>query len=139
MEFGDGAGGPPEGCPAGRSRELGASGEPAASGASGESVGSDEPGRSDETGRSDEPGDPEALARAIDPWADRVVIDDFFAGDGAGGSRSRAALALLRETGAEAWAEPGYADDAAERIARVLGPERVVRSQVGFNDLVWLA
>ena len=69
---------------------------------------------------------------------DRVVLDDFFRGDGAGGRRSKAALALLRERGLGAWAEPGYAAHAAGVLRGVLGPGRVVESQAGFNDLSWL-
>ena len=84
------------------------------------------------------PGDPARLAARLADAADRVVVDDFFRGDGAGGRRSRAALALLREHGFGAWAEPGYAAGAAEALRRVLGPERVVESEAGFNDLSWL-
>ena len=84
------------------------------------------------------PGDPLRLAERLAPVADRVVLDDFFRGDGAGGRRSGPALALLRERGLGAWAEPGYAAEAAAVLRRVLGPERVVESQAGFNDLSWL-
>jgi DNA repair photolyase len=84
------------------------------------------------------PGDPRELAERLEPVVDRVVVDDFFRGDGAGGRRSRAALALLRERGLGAWAEPGYAAEAAAVLRQVLGPERVVESQAGFNDLRWL-
>jgi DNA repair photolyase len=78
------------------------------------------------------PGDPERLARRLEPVADRVVVDDFFRGDGAGGRRSRAALARLREAGFAAWAEPGYADEAIAVFQRVFGPERVGVSAEGF-------
>jgi hypothetical protein len=84
------------------------------------------------------PGDPSLLAELLEPVVDRVVLDDFFRGDGAGGRRSGAALALLRERGLGAWAEPGYAAEAAGVLRRILGPERVVESQAGFNDLSWL-
>jgi DNA repair photolyase len=84
------------------------------------------------------PGDPERLAELLDPAVDRVVLDDFFRGDGAGGRRSGAALTQLRERGLGAWAEPGYAAEAGAVLRRVLGPERVVESQAGFNDLSWL-
>jgi DNA repair photolyase len=84
------------------------------------------------------PGDPERLAALLDPVVDRVVVDDFFRGDGAGGRRSGPALALLRERGLGAWAEPGYAAEAAAVLRRALGPGRVVESQAGFNDLSWL-
>ena len=69
---------------------------------------------------------------------DRVVVDDFFRGDGAGGRRSGPALKALREQGFGAWAEPGYAAEATAILRRVLGPERVVESQAGFNDTSWL-
>jgi len=84
------------------------------------------------------PGDPQRLAELLDPVVDRVVVDDFFRGDGAGGRRSGAALAALRAEGLGAWAEPGYAADATVELRRVLGPERVVESQAGFNDTSWL-
>jgi DNA repair photolyase len=84
------------------------------------------------------PGDPARLAQLLDPWVDRVVVDDFFRGDGAGGRRSRVALECLRDLGYAEWAEPGYADRAVEIFRDVLGPERVVVSQAGFNDLAWL-
>ncbi len=84
------------------------------------------------------PGDPERLARALDPVADRVVLDDFFRGDGAGGRRSGAALARLRDLGFANHAEPGYADRAAAVFDDVLGPDRVVHSADGFGDLDWL-
>jgi DNA repair photolyase len=84
------------------------------------------------------PGDVRELARAIAPHVERVVLDDFFRGDGAGGRRSRGALRRLEATGYGAWARPGYASDAAETLRRELGPERVVESQAGFADLAWL-
>lgn len=84
------------------------------------------------------PCDPERLAALLDAVVDRVVVDDFFAGDGAGGRRSRAALALLRANGHAAWSEPGYAADAVATLRRALGAERVAWSQVGFADLAWL-
>jgi DNA repair photolyase len=85
------------------------------------------------------PCDPDHLAELLDPVIDRVVVDDFFEGDGAGGRRSVAALALLRARGFEAWAEPGYARDALARLRSRLGAERVLWSQAGFGDLAWLA
>ena len=78
------------------------------------------------------PGDPERLARRLEPLADRVVVDDFFRGDGAGGRRSGAALARLREAGFASWAEPGYADAAIATFRRVFGVERVGVSAAGF-------
>jgi len=78
------------------------------------------------------PCDPQRLARMLEPVADRVVIDDFFRGDGAGGRRSRAALLQLRAAGYAAWAEPGYADAAIEIFRKVLGAQRIGISAEGF-------
>lgn len=78
------------------------------------------------------PGDPERLARRLEPVADRVVVDDFFRGDGAGGRRSGAALTRLRAEGFASWAEPGYADAAIATFRRVFGVERVGVSAAGF-------
>jgi len=79
------------------------------------------------------PCDPERLAALLDPVVDRVVVDDYFRGDGAGGRRSGAALASLRAQGLGAWAEPGYAAQATEVLRRRLGAERVLESQAGFS------
>ena len=84
------------------------------------------------------PGDPERLAEQLDPVVDRVVVDDYFRGDGAGGRRSQAVLNTLREQGFGRWAEPGYAAEATAVLRRVLGPERVAESEGGFNDLQWM-
>jgi hypothetical protein len=73
------------------------------------------------------------------PVVDRVVVDDFFLGDGAGGRRSRAALERLRSLGFGDWAEPGYAEESIAIFREELTPERVVVSQAGFNELEWLA
>ncbi|MDJ0786627.1 MAG: radical SAM protein [Myxococcota bacterium] len=83
------------------------------------------------------PGDPAALARALDGCVDRVVVDDFFRGDGAGGRRSRGALERLRAAGYERFAEPGMAAEVARELRRHLGSERVLESEAGFNDLGW--
>jgi DNA repair photolyase len=81
------------------------------------------------------PCDPERLARWLEPVVTRVIVDDYFQGDGAGGARSRRSLALLRERGFGAWAEPGYAEHTLATFRRVLGSERVLVSRAGFNDL----
>jgi DNA repair photolyase len=78
------------------------------------------------------PGDALRLARRLEPVADRVVVDDFFRGDGAGGRRSQVALERLRAAGFAAWAEPGYADAAIEIFRGVFGAERVGVSAEGF-------
>jgi len=79
------------------------------------------------------PCDPARLAELIDPVADRVVVDDFFRGDGAGGRRSRTALARLRAMGFSRWAEPGYAEETIAVLRRLLGAERVLLSKDGFG------
>lgn len=85
------------------------------------------------------PCDPQRLARLLEPVVDRVVVDDFFAGDGAGGRRSRAAVARLRELGFAEWTRPGRAQAALAALRSVLGAERVLFSQAGFNELRWVA
>lgn len=85
------------------------------------------------------PGDLGELARALDPVVDRIVLDDFFRGDGASGRRSRTALRALEAAGYGAWAQPGYTQHAAETFRAVLGSERVVESRAGFADLEWLS
>ena len=79
------------------------------------------------------PCDPARLARLLEPVADRVVVDDFFRGDGAGGRRSRAAIERLRAAGYAAWTEPGYADAAIEVFRGVFGAGRVGVSAEGFE------
>lgn len=81
------------------------------------------------------PGDERALAEALEPRVDRVVVDDCFAGDGAGGRRSRAALRELEALGYESWAEPGRAEAALDSFRAVLGAERVGFSREGFAAL----
>ena len=81
------------------------------------------------------PCDPERLARELDPVVDRVVVDDFFLGDGAGGRRSTAALQRLAAAGFGAYTRPGYADEAIRVLRRILGGERVLVSRAGFADL----
>jgi DNA repair photolyase len=84
------------------------------------------------------PGDVSDLAVRLAPVVDRVVVDDFFRGDGAGGRRSRSALEVLEERGFGRWGRPGYAEEATAVLRRTLGDERVVESRAGFNDVSWL-
>jgi DNA repair photolyase len=81
------------------------------------------------------PCDPARLAELLDPVVERVVVDDFFRGDGANGRRSQAALALLRAMGFGRWAEPGYAEETIAQLRRLLGTERVLLSKEGFSAL----
>jgi DNA repair photolyase len=85
------------------------------------------------------PCDATRLAATLEPVCDRVVVDDFFEGDGDGGRRSRAALERLRELGYGDWARPGYARETLAELRRVLGAERVQFSRAGFNALDWIA
>ena len=84
------------------------------------------------------PGDVRALARTIAPYVQRVVLDDFFRGDGAGGRRSVRALRKLEAAGYADSARPGYASEAEELLRKELGSERVVVSKAGFSDLGWV-
>lgn len=84
------------------------------------------------------PCDPVRLARALAPHVDRVVVDDFFAGDGAGGRRSSETLARLAAAGYAEWARPGVAAGRLDVFRQILGADRVVHSEAGFNDLAWL-
>jgi DNA repair photolyase len=81
------------------------------------------------------PCDPARLAELLDPVVERVVVDDFFRGDGANGRRSQAALTLLRAMGFGRWAEPGYAEETIAQLRRRLGTERVLLSKEGFSAL----
>jgi DNA repair photolyase len=83
------------------------------------------------------PCDPSRLAELLDPVAERIVVDDFFEGDGASGRRSRAALDRLRSMGFAHWAEPGYAQDTIGVLRRLLGPDRVLLSKQGFSAMEW--
>ncbi len=80
----------------------------------------------------------ERLADMLDPVIDRVIVDDFFEGDGAGGRRSRQAIETLTELGYAAWTQPGYADQTLRCLREKLGAARVVYSQTGFNDIDWV-
>jgi len=84
------------------------------------------------------PGDVAELARALAPLVERVVVDDFFRGDGAGGRRSRTALRVLEAAGYGEWTRPDYAREAVAVLQRELGAGRVVESQRGFAELAWL-
>jgi DNA repair photolyase len=81
------------------------------------------------------PGCARALAEALEPHVDRVVVDDCFSGDGAGGRRSRGALREIAALGYAEWTEPGRAEAALEMFRAVLGDERVGFSREGFAAL----
>jgi DNA repair photolyase len=68
------------------------------------------------------------------PIADRVVLDDYFLGDGSGGRRSRS-LGVERLYGEDertVWYDPSAIRTIRERFAAVFPPERLRISQAGF-------
>lgn len=81
------------------------------------------------------PNDAEHFATLAADAADRVVIDTYFAGDGASGARSRALGigALYQKHGYDRWFEPGAEADLLAAMRDRLGPDRVLFSRAGFN------
>jgi len=74
---------------------------------------------------------PELLRQAVD----RVVVDDYFMGDGSGGKRTRA-LGIHRiyeEAGLEEWNRPDAYLTVLERLRRAFSPERIYVSRPGFE------
>lgn len=73
-----------------------------------------------------------ALAAAV---ADRVVIDTYFDGDGAGGRRSLALGIgeLYRRLGYERWFRPGAEAELMAAMRARLGENAVLFSRAGFN------
>ncbi|WP_219836390.1 radical SAM protein [Paenibacillus sp. R14(2021)] len=73
---------------------------------------------------------PAQLAEAVE----RVVVDDFFRGDGSGGKRSEQLhmAARYRELGAEALYTPKTADDFVGQLKRHMPQGRVYFGQEGF-------
>jgi len=68
------------------------------------------------------------------PVADRVVLDDYFLGDGSGGRRSRS-LQVERhyaEDERPLWYDPSAIRSLHERFAAVFPPDRLRVSQAGF-------
>ena len=83
------------------------------------------------------PNHPEHLADLAKGAADRVVIDTYFDGDGAGGRRSRALGMgeLYERLGYEGWFRPGAERDLMAAMRARLGKARVLFSREGFNAL----
>jgi DNA repair photolyase len=81
------------------------------------------------------PNRPERFASLADEAADRVIVDTYFEGDGAGGRRSRALKMgeLYARLGYERWFRPGAERELLAALRSRLGPERVLFSCEGFN------
>jgi DNA repair photolyase len=84
------------------------------------------------------PHDPNRFITLLEECADRVVVDSFVAGDGAGGSRTaqRPLAHRFRELGWGNWRDETAARELYQRLVDRLGPERVGWSEEGFR---WLA
>ena len=83
------------------------------------------------------PNDPERFAALADQVADRVVVDTYFDGDGAGGRRSLALgmAELYRRLGYERWFERGAERELLAALKARMGAERVLFSCEGFNAI----
>ncbi|MGH7865260.1 MAG: radical SAM protein [Candidatus Binataceae bacterium] len=81
------------------------------------------------------PNDPAQLAALADGVADRVIVDTYFDGDGAGGRRSRALgiEQLYTRLGYEKWFRPDAHRDLVAALTARLGAARVLFSRSGFN------
>jgi DNA repair photolyase len=80
---------------------------------------------------------PERFAELLAVASGRVVVDTFIAGDGVHGRRtSRRPLPVrYKELGWGNWRDEGAARHLYQMLSEQLGPERVVWSSNGFNDL----
>ncbi|MGO9455352.1 MAG: radical SAM protein [Candidatus Binataceae bacterium] len=81
------------------------------------------------------PNNPARFAELVDPVADRVIIDTYFDGDGAGGRRSRALGMgeLYARLGYDQWFQPGAERDLLTAMKSRLGENRVLFSRAGFT------
>ncbi|HEY6395764.1 MAG TPA: radical SAM protein [Candidatus Binataceae bacterium] len=81
------------------------------------------------------PNHPERFAEIAQSAADRVIVDTYFDGDGAGGSRSRALGMgeLYAKLGYEGWFRPGAERELLAAMRSRLGNDRVLFSREGFN------
>lgn len=75
-----------------------------------------------------------AFARLLAETAPRVVVDDYFRGDGSGGRRSEALgmRALYAEHGWAAWYEPSAAERFVAELRDFIPPEAIGISAEGF-------
>src|SRR5712671_1515739 len=81
------------------------------------------------------PNHPDRFAALAADAADRVIIDTYFDGDGAGGARSRALgmRELYAKHGYEEWFEPGAERALVDAMQSRLGIDRVLMSRAGFT------
>jgi DNA repair photolyase len=81
------------------------------------------------------PNHPERFSELADAAADRVIIDTYFDGDGAGGARSRALgmRELYAKHGYEEWFHPGAERALVDAMQSRLGSDRVLMSRDGFT------
>jgi len=81
------------------------------------------------------PNDPQRFADLAAEVVDRVIVDTYFDGDGAGGRRSRALGigALYERMGYPEWFKPGAERGLLAAMRARLGAGRVLFSRSGFN------
>jgi DNA repair photolyase len=81
------------------------------------------------------PNHAERFAALVAATADRVIVDTYFAGDGAHGRRSRALGIgeLYRRLGYEGWFAPRAESTLLAALRARLGDDRVLFSEDGFN------
>jgi len=81
------------------------------------------------------PNDPQRFADLAAEVVDRVIVDTYFDGDGAGGRRSRALGigALYERMGYPEWFKPGAERCLLAAMRARLGAGRVLFSRSGFN------
>ncbi len=86
------------------------------------------------------PNDPEVFARILDSHCHRVVVDTYFDGDGANGSRTNGLGigTLYQEKGYSHWYHRSAHSQLLRHLRDTMGTERVVFSQEGFNKAVQL-
>jgi len=81
------------------------------------------------------PNDPQRFADLAAEVVDRVIVDTYFDGDGAGGRRSRALCigALYERMGYPEWFKPGAERGLLAAMRARLGAGRVLFRRSGFN------
>jgi DNA repair photolyase len=81
------------------------------------------------------PNHPERFAAMAAAAADRVIVDTYFDGDGAGGRRSRALgmRELYARLGYAEWFHPGAERDLVAALKARMGEDRVLFSRAGFS------
>lgn len=79
----------------------------------------------------------ERFAGLVSEFADRVVVDTYFEGDGSKGRRSRALgmVELYRRLGYDGWFEPGAEKNLLRALSARMGAERVLFSAEGFRAI----